>query len=232
MGVGVHVNKFTSQVSNIQLPMLVPRRGKGYVEVLANCSVSTGVAFDAFLFVQQLLPYANKTFLPESSIQVVDSLRSELKLASVSFTMKFTYSISRVSPTFQETSFELPCFYTATATEKTKTFYLGIELPIQIKDMFSLFGRVEYSIQDSTGIFFEDLLDHAQRYAGIILHPPVTPEDRQQLKTIMDGGKSSYEYLTLLKDSSIRKNFGSGGRAVVYSNDVYNMYKLEYSLTW
>jgi hypothetical protein len=225
--------RFTTQISDIRLPLLIPRRGKGAFETLAKCGVSTPCKIDPLTFIPSFIPYAKQTFTQESMLTLVQEIQNTKKLSHVEVTVAFSYALERSSPTFQEVYFELPCVYSLLGKGSTHTLRMAISIPIRVYDIYPVLGTLQFEIQSPTKhIFFEDMIDHVQKFAGVVLYPLAESSDRPPLKNMLDVGKSPTEFLAILQDSSKHKHLGEGGFAHVFAKDVYSMYGLNYRVEW
>lgn len=223
----------SSSVENVQIPILIPLRGKGHFETLCSCSFSSSSEFvNPADYVRFFVPYGKRTCTVDTPLQIAEEISRAFKLSTFTLEMRFSLLLDRTSPSYQETYFNLPCKYTVTCAYEDIAHYMGISLPVRVLDVHPIPGILSFAVKNPKSLFFEDLVEHVQRSVGTVIYPIGNEQDRAKLKDIIDLGKSAYEYLTALEETCVKKKLGKGGIASVRTSDVYRMYDFRYHISW
>jgi hypothetical protein len=224
--------KLESQIKDFKLPLLIPKRNKGHNEVLSHITVKINGSHDPEDLIQAILSISSKVVSPTLFYDLMQQIFDDFQISNISFNTSFHYHLDRTSPKYHPSTFELLCSYRAEVKNNIIRFYMGIDLPVRIKGVFPLQGNLAFYIEEPHNVFFEDLLDHVQKYAGMKLYPIITSKEQTDLRSIIDTGKAPKEYLDILMNTSSIKELGKGGYVKISAPDIYSIYKVSYSVIW
>jgi hypothetical protein len=226
--------KLTNSLSHLSIPIMIPRRNKGHCDLLAEFSFFTkDLDKDPENFPSLLHNYHRTSFSHYDLSKMSKEIAVNLGLNHLKIIVDFSYPIDRASSSFKPSIYNLSCKYESIRIKEDFYLIISTFLPIVIADVHPITGRLSYGIRNpKQGVFIEDLVDHIQRYTNSRLYPLLDTSEKEQLKKLIDSGKSPKDYLKILKDSSVYKDFGEGGYSVISVPDVYNTYMANYSIEW
>jgi hypothetical protein len=221
------------QIDNIQIPVLLPKRGKGHQEILASFSLSTTCPINPLEFVPFITSCASKTCILSDIVDLSRSLMKELHLNDIMIRTTFSYVLDRVSPDLSPTFFSLPCFYERKipATE-SNTASLGITVPIQVNIGKPVAAFLTVQIDKPRNIFVEDIVDRIYKVLGSSLQPVISNKDTDILLAAHEPCYPPSEVLNIIRDTCKERKFGAGGTATIRVSDLYQMHKLTYTKSW
>lgn len=222
-----------TQLSALKLPLIIPKRKKGSTEVLANCSVKGAGVTSSVDFVGYLRPYANVLCDRSIPLEILGSMQEKSQAKNLNLNIGFNYHLDRATPTYEPTFYELYCFYDAVYVQNKQELSMGITIPIRLSQVgFIGVGELSIIIREPKIAFFEDLLDNVQKYLGIRIYPITSDAEEMVAGKVIDTGKTVKEYMQLLSDVSGFNKISRGGRALISTKDVYNMYEIITEVTW
>jgi len=220
-------------ISTVRVPILIPKRGKGHNEVLGAFQVQSTSMISPIEFVPPLTSKAGKAFLVDHILELSREVVNSLKVKNAVVSLEFHLMLDRVSPAYSTVYFPLTCLYTGSAGKGVKEeFSITVSLPVRVRDIHPVSGTLVFSIINPSHLFVEDLVDHIQKSAGVVLYPLSAAHEIDQLQQTLDQGLTPYEYLTLLEDASTGKKLGDGGTAQIQIKDIYRMYDFTYTASW
>jgi len=164
--------------------------------------------------------------------EIAEDIIKDLNFPFLNVGISFFLNISRVTPTFGEAHYNMSCKYSTIYQRKKYTDIMTISLPIRVKDVGIMMGKLSYSLTNPDNLYFEDMLDHVQRTLGETVYPIASLSDKETLRTTFDESKFPYEHITDLRDSSIEKELSKGGEIVITVDDIYSMYHFIYGVDW
>ena len=123
-------------------------------------------------------------------------------------------------------------FFSITVENRKITPSIGVSIPIRVKEIIPLPGFLSLEVFHPDVLFFEDILDHIQKYTGTKIYPKVFSSETLLLSNMIDDGKTPKEYLEDLKNSVSNKNLGKGGTVTLSIEDIYRRFFAEYSVNW
>lgn len=221
-----------SVISNLRIPIVVPKRNKGSHEVLSDCNLKATLTSgfkDPVDFIQHVVPYIKNSCFVDTPLKIGNTIYTSESLETLQFSMSFLYHLDRSTSSFKISFYEMLCFYTVEIFKDYSTLEMGIKIPIRVKDIISLPGYMYFSVlQPNYNIYFEDILDYIQKHASIRFYPPTIAEDKESLKDSIDFGKKIPDYLSSFLDA---KNFDRLGKSLklrIDYADVYDTYNTSY----
>jgi hypothetical protein len=221
-----------SVISNLRIPIVVPKRNKGSYEVLSDCNIKATLNSgfkDPVDFIQYIVPYIKNSCFVDTPLKLGTTIYTSENLETLQFSMNFLYHLDRSTSSFKISFYEMLCFYSVEISKDQTILEMGIKLPIRVKDIISLPGYLYFSVlQPSYHIYFEDILDFVQKHASIRFYPPIIAEDKESLKDLIDFGKKIPDYLNAFSNA---KNFDRLGKSLklrIDYSDVYDTYNASY----
>jgi len=232
----------SSSVIGLSLPILIPRRGRGYIETAGKFSVDVFTKnkknndVNAIDIINVLTDVANTTVELSTIHRLANKITDTLDVSDVDIRLKFLYHLDRVSPSYKKAIISLPCIYWLSIGDGFVSWSTTIDVPARLYDSQPIAGRVKYSVNNERGLHFETLLDQLHT-AGVLLYPLSSSDDKQAMYDLKDINKNinkiltPKELLSNIKDVSIR-NKQRSGYAVITTTDIYGIYTLRYSKSW
>lgn len=221
-----------SQISDITIPFIVPKRNKGHHEVLGRCTVSTSTLLDISDIVQDFVPLIKNTCFPKTPVELASSIMDKRKMEDINLNIQFSYHLDRASASYKDSFFEMGCFYNVKGNNQYITNEMGILIPIRVKDIFVVIGKLSLSVVEPPDIYFEDILDHVQKFTDTKIYPTVSVEDKKQLPYLVDMGLSIVEYVKKLSDSDTIKKIGKTIKLSLEYPDLLDLHNFKYTTTW
>jgi hypothetical protein len=216
-----------TQIEQVNIPILLPKRGKGHQEVMASFSVSTSRSIDPLTFISVINAYANKTCVASDMVSMSKNFAKTLDLDDVEVKVIFSYILDRVSSRLSSTFFSLPCFYERSIGSTASNLSMGVTLPIQTLVGKPISSTLTLRIDYPSNIFFEDMVDRVYKVLGAVLCP-VTDKD----SPLQGPCYFPEDALKMISDACKEKKLGRGGWAKIEATDIYHMYKLVYTKKW
>lgn len=220
-----------SKIENICVPIVVPKRSRGHIEVLGCCSVTvsgTKLLIEAVEYIQKI---SQEPCTQKFLIRTSDGLRLKLKATELVFDLSFLFSMERVSHSGESIFYHVPCVYSVSSKEKSTIITQGIEYPVFVSSAIPLRATLSFSLKNPTRVSFEDMMDHIQKEVGVVVAPICNEKDKSGMsnafKTVTPGS-----ILDCVAEGSKRKDLGIEGVATIRYTDEYDMYKFSYSTTW
>lgn len=226
-------NLYISSICDLKIPLLIPRRAKGHAEVLGTCKVSVGgeKLVDPSNFVHFFTLCAHHTCLNETPEIIAKSIFKDLSVININLEIGFLLPLDRVSSTYLDTIFNLSCRYNVTGDDvKNLIRSMTISVPVLLFDTRTILGYLQLILYNPVNTHFEDMLDTVQKYAGVIIYPVSSVEDRNSLDELFIKKYNPGECLIFLRDFYRKCSNIRGGKATVFAEDVYNIYKFEQSI--
>jgi hypothetical protein len=233
----------SSSVIGLSLPILIPRRGRGYVEAAGKFSVdlfsksnNKVERVNALDIINILTDVANTTVDLSTLNELAKTLSRILEIPDIDIRLKFVYHLDRVSPSYKKSILELPCVYWLSYSDDFTSWSTTVDVPVRLYDTQPISGRVKYSVNNERGLYFETLLDQLHT-AGVLLYPLSSSEDKSAILDIKEINKNinslttPSQLLDNIKIVSIR-NKQHSGYAVITTTDIYGIYTLRYSKSW
>ena len=224
--------KRSAEIRDFKLPFFVPKRNKGHNEVLVRFLIKSWNFQDSEDFIQVILPFSKTVLSAESLKEIAREIKEGLDLENFFIQASFLFHLDRTSPRYFPSSHQLPCNYELFVENEILKIFMGIKLPVRVKGVFPLQGELSFSIEESKSVYFEDLLDHIQKHAGVKLYPKASSKEEEELKFLMDEGKTPQEYINILMNYTSLKELGEGGVAHISFMDVYSNYILSQEGSW
>jgi hypothetical protein len=217
-----------TQIEQVQIPILLPKRGKGHQEVMASFSVLTSKPIDPLTFIPIINTYANKTCIIVDTVDMSKRFLKTLSLDDVFISISFAYMLDRVSSQLSPTFFSLPCFYERSVGFSDKnSIAIGVKLPMQAFLGKPISSSLTVKIEHPSNVFFEDIVDRVYKTLGAVLCPAVETKSLDQ-----NPCYTPEETLKKLRGVFKEKKLGKGGSLQVETMDLYHMYKLTYTTSW
>lgn len=220
------------QLQEFKIPLIIPRKHKGAIEVVSSWSISCTELLDPLELGQFIVNCAKKTCDRGLLSYVTQLVVRQFKAQNVFVEVSFSYYLDRATPQFEHAIYMADCYCSLQYSQTYYNYSMGVVLPVIIKDITVRQGSLLFEVDEPSSIFFEDIIEHVQKYGGIRIYPVYSALDRESLVGVIDSGKAVLDYLHILKNSAQDKALGDRGRIVLKVRDVYNMYNLEYIDHW
>jgi hypothetical protein len=224
---------YNAKLTNLKVPLSIPKRKKGTIDVIASCSLSGHGQYNGVDFMSYLQPFARSVCDKDLPMTISENIFKEHNFKNIQLGIEFDYHLDRSTPNFEPSFFELPCYYATHVSKGRKDLSMGIRVPIRIQlANFVGVGELQVELLSPKIKFFEDLLDSVQRYFGVRIYPISNIEECNDDNDMIDSGKSLKEYMSMLPKMRILKDVSKSGKASVKSKDVYNMYETVSEVIW
>ena len=221
------------QIEHIQIPVLLPKRGKGHQEILASFCISTSRSINPLDLVPFITSCSYKTCMVSDIVDLSRVIVKELHLEDINIQATFSYILDRVSPGLSPTFFSLPCFYERqVGGQGANTSWLGVTVPIQTNLGKPLASSLTLQIEHPQKIFFEDMVDRIYKILGTTLQPIISDKDVKMFLSSQEPCYTPEEVLALLKKECRERKYGKGGKAIIEVFDLYHIHKLTFSKSW
>jgi len=221
-----------SSITNVRIPIIIPKRNKGEHEVFCSCNISTSTLTDVSNFVQYCTPLIKNVCSVTTPAEVAASIIKYAKIDDIDLDMHFFYHLDRASSNFKDSFYEMLCFYKVVGNESRLITEMGVQIPIRVKDLYVVNGLLTFSTVEPRDIYFEDILDHVQKFADIKIYPSVSFDDKKQLPFMIDVGMSAVDYINTLAKGDTIKKIGSTIKVNLVYPDIYNTHEISYKTTW
>ena len=226
---------FKSSIGNVSIPILISKRNKGHIETSCTFHIQTNVYIDQLRFIPYIMSLNGLSLTRDSLEELSKTIAEDLKVDIINIEATFRYPLDKVSIEYKTILYYFKCGYTCSYDiKKGTTFSITLEQPVRIKDFYSPSGKLYFSIENpDKKIYFEDLVDHIQKQGRFIFYPPVSVEESVKLKDDPNGVVfHPYDILVNVQDACKLKEIGNGGKIGINFKDVYNIYDMNYELTW
>lgn len=220
-----------SKISDIRIPLIIPKRNKGHHEVFCNCSISTSTLLDVTDLVKHFTPLIKSTCFPRTPLELAQSILNEHNLDDIDLLMSFSYHLDRASAGYKDSFYEMFCFYNVKGSTDMQN-EMGISIPIRVKDIFIIVGKLTMSIMSPKDVYFEDILDHVQKFTDTKIYPSVSSDDKKQLPYLIDVGMNITDYINKLSDSDTIRKIGSTIRLKIEYPELLGSHNISYITTW
>ncbi len=227
-----------SNLSDLHLSFIIPRRGKGSSEVISSASLFSNSSTQPENFIEFFISYQKKVLNKDTVFEIGEEIIKKLDLKDLVLSIDFPLPIDRLSPDFNTSiCYVLNCSYLYKYNDNKSEVYMIIKSPIRINYVSVIKGEVKLSILvPQKHFYFEDLLDLIQKYGDTVIYPISKLEDKKILQKKIDKGKTVDEYLKLIKNAIknnlINKDISEKGSISISFFDVYNMYKIQKGVIW
>jgi hypothetical protein len=229
-----------SKLSNLKIPFIIPRRGKGHTEVISYVDVTSDLYMNAENFIEFFIPYQKKVINKKNMSELCNNIISKINVNNnFSMSIRFKLPIDRLSCTLDESiCFYLDCTYSFDYFVEDKMgvvedISMIIDCPIRIKHISTLKGNLTVHIVNPKAYtYFEDILDIVQRHGNIVIYPVNKISDKDNLIKEIDEGKTIDDYLNFIKTAAIHKKISEKGRLIANFEDIYGSYILEKGVDW
>jgi len=221
-----------SSISHIRIPMIVPKRNKGHHEVACDFNLKTSTLTDVTNFVQYFTPLIKNICTIKTVTELASTVLSYSKLDDIDLNMHFLYHLDRASSTYKDSFYEMTCFFNVTGNHDKLVGEMGINIPVRVKDIFVVVGQLTLSIVEPPDIYFEDVLDHLQKFTDTRIYPSVDTDDNKQLPFMVDVGMRPVDYINTLACTETIKKIGKTVKVDLKYPDIYNSYEILYKTTW
>lgn len=230
------VQRITTRLSQFKIPFIIPKRSKGSFESLCTCTFTTSMPVNALLnpldFISFFTPYVNTACNSDMLLNISKEIVKSKKLNFFNLKVDLFYHMDRVSATYKNIIYEMPSYHEIEFSTYKWFTNVGIFIPVRVKDITTVGGRLEYKLVNHNHQHFEDLLEHVQNVMDYRLYPIACSEDEGVLSQKIDKGKEYYEYLLRIKEKAIQKQYAKGGVLNLFVPDLYNMYEFNYEVEW
>jgi hypothetical protein len=224
---------FKSTVSDIVLPLIIPRRGKGHFDASGKISITSSGFHDSLEFIRHLEKFGKETCTNETPGVMASTLITELGLSDIALEITFSYPLERLSPSYGSVFYDLCCGYTFSLKNGLLKTGMFIELPVRIKDFYTKLGVIRVDLFDiSRHFYFEDVVDLTTKAVDIKLHPLSSVADKDHFFEFADDGNTVYSYLTGVGDYMFSKGVSQSGQVSIKTRDIYGIYSYEQLLKW
>ena len=226
-------NTYNSKLSDLKMPFIIPKRGKGSAEVLALCNILGYGRYNSIDYMSYLSAYSKNICDKNLPGRIAQGLVHDYKLKKIDLDITFDYYLDRATPSFNPSFYELRCFYTASYNLKDTAISMGVKVPIRIQQAgFTGVGELTIEVTQPEYSFFEDILDDIQKNLDIKIYPLNCSADENIAQKVIDTGKTLKEYIVDINKVKVFRQMGTGGIIKIKARDVYNMYNLESEIIW
>jgi len=219
-----------SRLVGIKIPTVIPKRNKGHHEVMCECTVEVdeGHLKDITMSIEYLTSLIKNTCSVHTPLELATNIYKKERLSTLRLDLNFLYHLDRASASYKSSFYEMPCFYKVQLMENQRSFEMGVVIPVRVKEALSVAGQLVFSVFTPKEIYFEDILDYAQKKTGIKLYPTVCFEDKEKLSFMLDEGMTVTEYISALSDTKELNRLGEKIKLQIRYPNVYNTYEEHY----
>lgn len=227
-----------SNLSDLHLSFIVPRRGKGSSEVIGSITLFSNSFDQPENFIEFFTDYQKKVLNKDTVLDIGEEMVRKLNLKDLVLDISFSLPVDRLSPNLNAAiCFILDCAYRYIYENNKSEVFMTIKCPIRVDYISVIKGEIKLSVLiPQKNFYFEDLLDLIQKYGDTVIYPISNISDKKLLQKKIDKGKTVDEYLKSIKSSIknnlINKDISEKGNISVSFFDVYNMYKIQKGVIW
>lgn len=228
------------KIKNYKLHANISKRSRGHIDTIVNVNVTSMEELEPIDFIGFFGLYNESTLTNELLLEIASNMLVEMKLKDVKITFSFMYPIDRISPGYSTVTYDVPCSYTVDYPFLDKEgkprcrVSASVKFPVQIKNVLVIPGELKFTVSDiSETLHFEDMIDHLQKLGSSKLYPIVSSGDNSLLQDELYKSPDAKigVYFENLINKSVKQGWNSG-TVVLNTNDLYNIYELEYGVTW
>jgi len=169
----------TSDITNIIIPLIIPRYGKGHSEVTASVKVSTPVFIDTLNFCKVINKYAKSTCTKSVIVELVYDLVNNFNLTELELFIDFTLYIDRVSISYDIAFYEIECGYYVRYYNSKCEVYMKVKYPVFTQVLeFRTSASLQVCLNLNELKYFEEIVNFIQSTIGVALYPAVSEEDK------------------------------------------------------
>jgi len=220
----------TVRIFGLKFPFLIHKRNKGHVDVVGDCNFEAACKIKPYEFILYLIKYSKTLVTNQTITDMSEELLDVFPLRHFSLQINFNYLVDRVSASYLMAPYALQCCFLSQYSNDLKIQKKGMEItiPVRISKYSNSDGILKFTVFEPNTIFFEDLLDFVLINCHTRIYPILSLQDRNKIGGLIDPGKEPEEYVEILKKCRL----GLGGKVVLYTKDIFNMYNMEYEEEW
>jgi len=225
-----------NRLNNIRLPFLVPKRGKGHVEVLGEVFISCSSRVDPRELLPTIMKMGGETLNAAALVAFLTQVAPKLDILpgsaeGCSLAVSFPLPMLRLSPSLSHTvHIVLPCsLSTDIRGGRTTT---SVEVPVRILNSIAVRGTARCSVTSWQEVFVEDIFDYVLAVGKTVLYPATTVQEEMLLSNVLPPGEPPVELASQIAMKLQIKYPSTTGKVVVGFSDFYGVYDIEYEHTW
>lgn len=226
---GAVLINYQTSLQGIELPILIPKMGKGHQECSASFSLYSSSFVEAFRDISLLMEQAKQICSEESLHLLCDKISPE---EDILVSVEFLFVLDKISSSFKDYYYSMPVVYQMVRQGETFRFSKSITLPAYVEDVKLSHGRLTLVLENPGKICLEDMAEVVRKSTGLFFLPVTSVDDKHKLSVITAKSLTCSKLLAGVRDYCIKKGVGSGGRVELVRGDVYNTLKLGNKLVW